>query len=119
MTTPQPVYLDLDAVVSPAVFVVKFKGKEHQVAESSVKDFITTAREVEKVSLKQSVEADFELSLSIIQRCLPTIPKEDLETLTILQLNAMRDYVMVANGEKAEAAPATGEGAQGNVPAAS
>ncbi|QIG75621.1 hypothetical protein EVC20_050 [Rhizobium phage RHph_Y2_17_1] len=120
MSSVEPAYLDLDAVESPVNFTVKFKGVEHKVEETSVSDFIATARAIESLSVDASVEKELEVSISIINRCLPTIPVEDLRTLKLSQLQAIKDFVMTANGEKAEEAkPAgDGEGASGNAPKA-
>ncbi|WP_276122565.1 hypothetical protein [Pararhizobium qamdonense] len=110
----EPVYLDLDAIDSPVDFTIKLNGKEHKVVETSVSGFIKTARAIEELSVNASVEKELEVSLSIIQRTLPTIPKEELEGLTLTQLNKIKDFVMTANGEKVEELKPAGEGASGN-----
>ncbi|AGC36055.1 hypothetical protein B7L88_gp011 [Rhizobium phage RHEph10] len=118
MSSVDPVYLDLDAVESPVDFTVKFKGVEHKVVETSVSDFIATARAIESLSVDASVEKELEVSISIIHRCLPTIAIEDLQTLKLSQLQRIKDFVMTANGEKAEETQPAGEGASGNAPKA-
>ncbi|TDW20403.1 hypothetical protein EV128_12533 [Rhizobium azibense] len=115
----EPVYLDLDAIESPVDFTIKLNGKEHKVVETNVSDFIATARAIESLSVGASVEKELEVSLSIIQRTLPTIPEEELRKLKLSQLHKIRDFVMTANGEKAEEVKPAGEGAEGNAPKAS
>ncbi len=116
----EPVYLDLDAIESPVDFTVKLNGVEHKIVETCVADFIATARALEALSLNASVEKEIEVSLSIIQRTLPTIPADELRALKLSQLSKIRDFVMTANGEKAEEVKpgAEGEGAEGNAPKA-
>ncbi len=116
----EPVYLDLDAIESPVDFTIKLNGVEHKVVESTVADFIATARALEGLSLNGSVEKELEVSLSIIQRAVPTVPEAELRSLTLTQLNKIRDFVMTANGEKTEEVKPAGkdEGSSGNAPAA-
>ncbi|MBX5130826.1 hypothetical protein HJB53_30510 [Rhizobium lentis] len=115
----EPIYLDLDAVESPVDFTVKLNGVEHKVVETSVSDFIATARAIEKLGVGASVEQELETSLSIIQRTLPSIPEAELRALKLSQLHKIRDFVMTANGEKAEEVKPGAEGAAGNEPTAS
>lgn len=116
--TVEPVYLDLDAIESPVDFTVKLNGKEHRVVETSVSDFIATARAIESLSVGASVEQELEVSLSIIQRTLPSIPEDELRKLKLSQLHKIRDFVMTANGEKAEEVKPAAEGSEGNAPKA-
>jgi hypothetical protein len=116
-----PIYLDLDAIESPVDFTIKLNGKEHKVVETSVSDFIATARALEGLALGASVEKELEVTLSIIQRTLPSVPETELRGLKLTQLHKIRDFVMTANGDKAEqtAPAAAGETASGNEPKAS
>jgi hypothetical protein len=115
-----PKILDLDAIQSPAAFTIKLKGKEHEIRETSIGDFIETTRIVEQHAMKQGVVDDLELTITLIRRTVPTIPEEDLRSLTFTQLQAIQDFVQTANGEKAEKtdeAP-VGEPSEGNAPKA-
>jgi hypothetical protein len=111
-------YLDLDAVSPNVEFTIKLAGVEHKVKESSVEDFIANARAIEKLALNASPIDEIELILSIITRALPTCDAAVLKKMSLGQLMTIRDFVMTANGEKAEeVGPATAS-AEGNEPAA-
>jgi hypothetical protein len=112
-----PIYLDLDAIESPVDFTIKLNGKEHKVVETDVAGFIATAKALEDLALGASVQQELEVTLSIIQRTLPTVPEEELRALKLTQLHKIRDFVMTANGEKAEEVKPA-EGAPGNAPTA-
>lgn len=110
-------FLDLDAISSPVDFTIKFKGVEHPVKETTVEDFIETQRLIDSHPMTGTIAGELELMIKLIKRVVPTIPEEELRGLTFTQLSAIRDFVLTANGEKAETAPA-GEGAEGNEPKA-
>lgn len=116
--TDNKFYLDLDAVAPNVEFTIKIGGEVHKVKESSVEDFIANARAIEKLAMNASPIDEIELILEIITRALPTCPPETLRKMTLGQLLGIRDFVMTANGEKAEEVPAEGASAEGNAPEA-
>jgi hypothetical protein len=111
-------FLDLDAVTKEAEFSVKLNGKDHALKIASVSTFIHNQREMEKLSLAATAAEELEVVLGIISRAFPTMPMEEIRELNLIQLQAIKDFAMSANGEKVEtedpAKPAEGEGAQGN-----
>jgi hypothetical protein len=111
-------YLDLDAVSGKVDFTVKLGGVEHRVKESSIQDFIDNATMLEGLALQATVKEELEVTIKIIQRALPTASEADLRNLSFTQLDAIRNFVMTANGEKAEEEKVGGAPAEGNVPAA-
>ncbi|OCP21897.1 MULTISPECIES: hypothetical protein [unclassified Ensifer] len=122
MANQSTTYLDLDSVEADIDFTVKLNGKDHKVKESSVSDFLANVRAIESLAVGASVEKEYEVIIGIIQRALPTVSAQELQGLRLTQLHKIRDYVMTANGEKAEeAAPGEGaaEGKPGKAPKAS
>lgn len=108
-------YLDLDAVSSNAEFVLKLNGKEHKLKVATVDTFIQNMQELEGMSMNASAAEELKVAINIVKRAFPTIPVEELTSLTVLQVKAISDYAMQANGEKTEV---TKETPEGNAPVA-
>lgn len=106
-------YLDLDAVASEADFVLKLNGKEHKLKVATVNTFVANMKDLEALSLNATAAQELEVAVTIVKRAFPSIPEEELRELSVLQVKAIADYAMGANGEKTEAVK---EDAEGNEP---
>ncbi|WP_456868330.1 hypothetical protein [Galbibacter sp. BG1] len=103
-------YLDLDAVAPEAEFTLKLNGKKHALKVATVETFIQNMQDLESLSINANAAEELKVALAIVKRAFPTIPDEDLNNLTVLQVKAIADYAMQANGEKVEKIE---EGAEG------
>lgn len=111
-------FLDLDAVTADAEFTVKLKGKEHALKIASVATFIENQKAIESLSLSATQEEELEVVIGIIKRAFPTMPEEDIRGLNLVQLQAIKEFAMGANGEKAEKVEGKEGDTQGNGEAA-
>ncbi|MER9176313.1 hypothetical protein NKH72_22295 [Mesorhizobium sp. M0955] len=103
-------FLDLDAVTAKAEFTVKLNGKEHSLKIASVETFIQNQKELEKLSLAATATEELEVVIGIIKRAFPTMPESEVRGLNLIQLEAIKDFALGANGEKVEKVePADGE----------
>ncbi|RWI35426.1 hypothetical protein [Mesorhizobium sp.] len=109
-------FLDLDAVTAKAEFTVKLNGTEHKLKIASVETFIQNQKEIEKLSLAATAAEELEVVIGIIKRAFPTMPEKEIRGLNLIQLEAIKDFALSANGEKVEKVePAEGEtAAEGN-----
>ena len=109
-------YLDLDAIPDEFAFTVKLNGKEHRVEASSVDDFIANARLIQSLGVSADPAEEMEGSIKILMRALPTADEGELRKLKLYQLDAIREFVMKANGELPDTGDvAADEDAEGNV----
>lgn len=103
-------FLDLDAVAKEAEFVVKLNGNNHSLKLATVETFVTNMKEIEKLGMAPSAEAEFEAVVGIVMRSFPTIPENEIRALNVLQIKALSDFAMTANGEKTEVSKESTEG---------
>lgn len=111
-------YLNLDEIASEVPFVLTLKGKRHELKIATVADFCTNMKELEKLSINASATAEVEVTIGIILRSFPTMTRDDLDSLTMVQLQKIVHFARVANGEIAETAAGPEVAAEGNAPAA-
>lgn len=95
-------YLDLDSVASEAEFVLKLNGREHKLKVATVNTFVQNMKDLEGLSMNATAGEELEVAVKIVQRAFPTIPEDELRELSVLQVKAISDYAMQANGEKTE-----------------
>jgi hypothetical protein len=109
--------INLDQLETKKDKAVILKGVEHIMKTLTVKDYILqlkTQQEIEKLSTaeEQTVEtADklIELTVDALSQMFPTIAREDLLSLNMDQLNAMRALAEGYAEEEAPEAEPTGE----------
>lgn len=109
-------YLDLDAAVPTTTKTVKIKGKEYAFKEPTVEDFakeMSRIKEVDKTvagfkklskedrETKES-ELMFNIMLDGIQSAFPDMPKDVLQSLTMPQVKAIREFIQGEVNENAE-----------------
>lgn len=96
-------YLNLDEIESPETFVFTHKGKEHQLAEVSVQDFVDNAKAMQELSLKPSVSEEVELLLRILTKAFPTCPEAEFRAMEMSKLNALMEFANMKGGQSAAA----------------
>jgi hypothetical protein len=86
--------LNLDALAKVEL-TVTLNGKDHQVKEMGVDDFIQASAEAEAMksldgdSLKENISA----TIKHLHRVLPTIPETEIRALSVSQLAALVAFV--------------------------
>ncbi len=106
-------YLDLDSIASDVNFTIKLNGKEHQVIETTIEDFIANSELVEAQGLHSDPAKELKLMVKIIKRSVPTVDEAELLKLRFSQVAAIKEFVMTANGEMAEKSEEGAAGAEG------
>lgn len=108
-------YLNVDDL-APEQKVLKLKGKEYQMKEASVADFIEMTRDLEGKDTKkpETVSQQIEFLVVMVQKAFPTCPVEELNCLTLQQLTAIinfaRDEMAPTEAAASETAVAEGGG---------
>src|SRR5690606_28278618 len=75
---PAPLYINLDAIESAPLAVIRVDGKEHKLVSITVEDFIANFKDVERLSLSASVLDEVEVLTSVILRGFPTLKRESV-----------------------------------------
>lgn len=113
--------INLDQLETKRDKVVVLGGTEHVMRTLTVKDYIhqlKSQREIEKLTTGDDADPDtvdriLELTVDALHKLFPTITKEQLESLNMDQLNAMRalaeDYVAEEAPETEETGESTGK----------
>jgi len=109
--------INLDQLETRKDRAVILKGKEHIMKTLTVKDYILqlkTQQELEKLSANVEQNPDtadrlIELTVDALSQLFPTIEREDLLSLNMDQLNAMRGLAEGFAEEEAPDAEDTGE----------
>lgn len=113
--------INLDQLETKRDKVVVLGGKEHVMATLTVKDYIQQLKgqqELEKLAsdvdaTPETADRIVELTISALQKLFPTITREQLESLNMEQLSAMReladDYVADDAPESEETGESTGK----------
>lgn len=114
---PGPIVLDLDDLVKDD-FVVKLKGKEHKLHPVTLGTFLENIKDIEKIGKSASIEDEINLTRKMLQRAFPTMDVDDLDGLTLGQMNKILDFAYEHNGQKANEKKATEEGGNSNPPPA-
>jgi len=100
-------FLNLDDFETKVEKVLKLKGKEHKMAALSVGAFIEqmkTAKALEKSG--EANIADFiDHMITMVDNVFPTIGRDELEKLSLDQLNAILDFAKTSQTDGAEATP--------------
>lgn len=106
--------LNLDDIAPAVLKTVKLAGKEYEVREMSVADFIAASREAEALRGKETTFAeDLEQWCKFINRVIPDLSVETLQALGASKVLRIVDFVMAevkSQGENPEQ-PAQAEGA--------
>lgn len=111
-------FLDLDALAKDEEYSVKLKGETHILKMATVETFIENTKSLEKLAAAATQEEEIEVILDMLLRAFPTMKREAINSLTLPQLVALKDFAMTAGGEKVAKTEDNAEGA-GDPPSAS
>jgi len=106
---PEQTIIDIDAFVPRTRRKIKVDGREHAVVELfdlSYKDYLKA------VSLEQRLKdcgsdhgAEFEILSDVLTKVVPTISRDDLESMSLTKVGILVASVMNTFGEKADPLP--------------
>jgi hypothetical protein len=117
MSDSKTVYLDLDAIVPEKDVVVKLDGQDHKLEPVTVEQFISNIQVMEKLgSGNLNVEDEKNLIVDMLLQVFPTIKRERLNSLKLMQLNAMIDFAREHGGENKVKNEATEEAREAGNP---
>ena len=106
--------LNLDDVpASSTEVVVKLKGKEHEMVPLSVKKFIEHIRRVEALE-KGTILDEVGVMVDSIRDAVPTMPQEDLEELSLEQMQQIVTHIQKASEAKDEDEDESEKDSEGN-----
>ena len=106
-------FLDLDALAPKEVFRIKLNGKEHEMKQMTVEDFVWATKEAEA---RQDEDGDpaamLRMMIDVLQRQFPSIDKEEFKELGFDKLAAILDFTrqVAEEGSEAAIAEAAAEG---------
>ena len=103
--------LDLDSLVSEQR-VLRLNGRDHEMVEMSVEEFINLMRETDKLDAKTSFADQLEMMVDLVSRRFPSIPKEELRALGLTKLNAILEFARASAESAAKDATAELSGAE-------
>jgi hypothetical protein len=108
--------INLDELETKRDKVVILGGTEHVMRTLTVKDYVHQLKkqsEIERLSNEEvtpdSADRIMELTVDALHEMFPTITREQLENLSLAQLNALRGLAEGYAAEDAPEAEATGE----------
>lgn len=109
--------INLDQLETRKDKAVILKGKEHIMKTLTVKDYILQLKTQKEIDQLTTMETDtpetadrlIELTVDALGQLFPTIERDDLLSLNMDQLNAMRGLAEDYTQEEAPDAEATGE----------
>jgi hypothetical protein len=99
--------LNLDKIVTRKDVVIVLDGAEHIMKSPTVKDYIDQikkAEEITKLSEIESIESAskvLDLTIETLMKSFPTIKREQLENLSMEQLEAIRELVESSSNDDA------------------
>lgn len=111
MTKPTTQYLDLDALASDNVKVLKFQGAEHKLVPVTVDAFIANVKAVQELGVSPSFEAEVDAVVAMLARAFPTFPVPQMRELPLEHLNKILDFAQNNDGTKQAESEAGAEGA--------
>ena len=106
-------FLDLDALTPKEVIKIKFNGKEHEMKQMTVEDFIWATSEAELRSEDaDNAEAMIGAMIDVLSRQFPSVEKEDFRSMSFDKLSALLDFTrkLASEGSEAAVAEAAAEG---------
>ena len=90
---PDSKFLDLDAFAA-APGRVQFQGKIHEIPDLPLKEFLATVQiQQDVLEMEDDVES-VETIIALIHKVVPTLPKDELELMTLRQLGALLNFIV-------------------------
>ena len=72
--------------------VLKLKGKEHKLKPISVRDYIVNVRAAEALSKETDAGLHLEALVKLVTRLFPTLSEDDVNDLTVPQLEKILEF---------------------------
>lgn len=95
--------LNVDDLEGSIDKVITIKGVDYAMKPFSVEDFLNQMRELNALGEKGVDGAEmFEMSLRMIERAFPTLPKGTLQTLNTFQVDAIYNFLKATSEEEVE-----------------
>lgn len=86
-------YLNLDDLASAPKRVLTVGGKEHEMKEETVQDFIDLAQKLQKIDRDESSFVDqIELTIQVLEQSFPTVEKGFFRNLSPEKLNKVFEF---------------------------
>lgn len=107
--TDKTKFLNLDEIAAPEK-TVKIGGKEYQVLDMTVENFIETTRATQS-GKEATPDEQFEQAVKMLSRYIPDAPVETFKRLTFEKLNVLMKFVtgeLEAEAGSTEGAAETG-----------
>jgi len=104
MSEKEVKFLDLDALAPKEVFKIKLNGKEHEMKQMTVEDFVWASKEAEERGNASDPLTMVGTMIDVLQRQFPTIDKEEFKKLGFDKLAAILDFTRKVAEEGADSA---------------
>jgi hypothetical protein len=112
-----PKIIDLDALVQDTIGF-RLAGKVHELKPVTFKDFLENMKDLQKVGKSPSIEEEMTLSKRMLLRAFPTLTEDDVDNLTMSQMQMIVAEAHKFNGQSEGAEQATAEAGKANPPPA-
>ena len=97
-------FLDLDALAPKEVFRIKLNGKEHEMKQMTVEDFVWATKEAEMRENSGSPVEMISMMIDVLKRQFPTIEEDEFRGIGFEKLAAILDFTRKVAEEGSEAA---------------
>lgn len=112
-----PKIIDLDALVQDTIGF-KLNDKVHELKPVTFKDFLSNMKDLQLVGKSPSIEEEMNLTKRMLQRAFPTLTEDDIDNLTMGQMQMIVAKAHEINGQAEGAQKATEEVQKENPPPA-
>lgn len=112
-----PKIIDLDVLTQDTI-AFRLNGKTHELKPVTFKDFLVNMKDLEKVGKAPSIEEEMELSKKMLLRAFPSLTSEDIDNMTMGQMQLIVNEAHKFNGQSEGAQQATSEAEKANPPPA-
>lgn len=112
--------LDLDAVIPEREVVVKLDGKDHKLVPVTLEDYLKNTKLIRDLATggeDVDFQKEFDIAIDMVDRAFPSITKDRLQKLTLIQLNKLAEFARGADGTEV-AKDAEVQAAEANPPTA-
>lgn len=113
MSNQEVKFLDLDALAPKEVVRIKLNGKEHEMKQMTVEDFIWASKEADAREKDENDPGQMiDMMIEVLARQFPSVTKEDFRSMGFNKLAALLDFTrkLASEGSEAAVAEAAAEG---------
>src|SRR5210317_2563167 len=113
MSEKQVKFLDLDALATKEIIRIKLNGKDHEMKQMTVEDFVWATKEAE---IRDGDETDpskmINMMIEVLGRQFPTIEDQEFRSMGFDKLAALLDFTrkIASEGSEEVVAEAAAEG---------